>query len=236
MTTATSQTAATITPPAPPATSSRSARRLLATTVVAAPTLIAINSLFHPEVDVSGAGFLAGAQTGPSVWFAVHIIAGIGAMLGLAAAFGLHGLVRGRGRRLATTGLGLTLLAAPLLAMSFAIEASLLRLAAAELDPTAALTLAEAYAATPEFYAIGIAVMLGTLGSLLLGLGLLASRSVPRAAAATYLLATIAATAGVPGTPVGPIAFVLIAGVSVVFARRILRPGPAPADLPLDPA
>lgn len=223
MTTPTSETVAVTTPTAPTATTSVTVRRLLAATVVGAPLLVGVNSLFHPEVDMNGAGILAGAQTGPSGWFVVHIVAAIGAMLGVPAAFGLRSLVRDRGRRLAIAGLSLTLLAGPLLAMTFATEASLLRLAAADLEPSAALTLAEAYTRTPEFYAVGIAVMLGTLGSLLLSSSLIVSRSVPRAAAVTYLLATLATVAAVPGTPIGPIALVVSASVSVVFARQLLR-------------
>jgi hypothetical protein len=103
-------------------------RRLLAAAVVVAPLLIAINSLFHPEVELSGAGFLAGAQTDPSGWFVVHVVAASGALLGVPAAIGLHTLVRGSGRRIATFGGALTLLAGPILALGFASEASVLRL------------------------------------------------------------------------------------------------------------
>jgi hypothetical protein len=66
--------------------------------------------------------------------------------------------------------------------------------------------------------------MVTTLGSLLLGLGLLASRSVPRPLAGTYLLATAATAAGAPGTPIGPIAFTVVAAASIAFAARLLRP------------
>jgi hypothetical protein len=203
-----------------------STRRALALAVVGAPLLIAVNSVFHPEVDMTGAGFLAGAEAGAARWFAVHVVAAIGALLGAPAAVGLRTLVRHRGRRLATSGMALTLIAAPILALGFASEASVLRFAATELDPAAALVLAEAFTSAPEFYAIGIGVMVGTLGSLLLGLGLLTSRSVPPALPAIYLLATAATAAGAPGTALGPIAFGVVAVVSTALAVRIARPVP----------
>lgn len=197
-------------------------RRLLAATVVFAPALVGINSLFHPEVEMSGASIFAGAAADPSAWFVVHVVAALGALLGLPAAAGLRLLVRDRGRRLATTGLGLVMVGSPLLAMTFAAEASVLRLAAG-LDPSAGLALAEAYARTPEFYAVGAAVALSTLGSLLLGVALLASRTVPRWMAGGYLAGTVVSLAAIPGTLMGPMAFGLVALVSVGLATRLAR-------------
>lgn len=197
-------------------------RRVLAATVVAAPTLVGINSLFHPEVEMTGVSIFAGAAADPSAWFVVHVVAALGALLGLPAAAGLRSLVRDRGRRLATTGLVLVMVGSPLLAMTFAAEASVLRLAAG-LDPSAGLALAEAYARTPEFYAVGAAVALSSLGSLLIGTALLASRAAPRWMAGGYLAGTVVSLAAVPGTLMGPIAFGVIALVSVGLAARVLH-------------
>lgn len=201
-------------------------RRALAATVVSAPALIGINSLFHPEVEMSGASILAGAAADPSTWFVVHLVAALGALLTLPAAAGLRLLVPGRRRRLATAGLGLIMVGSPVLAMAFGAEASVLRLAAG-LDPSAGLELAEAYARTPEFYAVGAAVALSSLGTLLLGMALLASRGVPRWMAAGYLAGTVISLLAVPGTPMGPAAFGVIALVSVGLAARIVRPSTA---------
>jgi hypothetical protein len=212
---------------APPAgwTPQPRVRRLLAATVVFAPALLGINSLFHPEVEMSGAGIFAGAAADPSAWYVVHVIAALGALLGLPAAAGLCSLVRDRGRRLATTGLGLVMVGSPVLAMTFSAEASVLRLAAG-LDPSAGLALAEAYAQTPEFYAVGAAVALSTLGSLLLGTALLASRTTPRWMAGGYLAGTVVSLVAMPGTLVGPIAFGVIALASVGLAAQVVRARP----------
>lgn len=205
------------------ATPSRSvlrSRDLLAAAVVVAPALIAINSLFHPAVEMTGASILAAAASGPSAWFGVHVVAALGAVLGVPAAFGLRRLVQDRGRRLATAGLGLTVVGSPLLAMTFTAEASVLRLAAG-LERDAALALAEAYARAPEFYAVGAAVALTTLGGLLLGVAMLVGRSVPRWLAGTFVLATAATVVSAPGTVTGPVAFGVIAIVSIGLATRI---------------
>jgi hypothetical protein len=61
-----------------------------------------------------------------------------------------------------------------------------------------------------------------------MGTALLVSQSVPRSLAATYLLATVATAAAVPGTPIGPISFGVITAVSVAFARRITGPSHDP--------
>lgn len=205
-------------------------RRLLAAAVAVAPALIGLNSLFHPTVEMSGASIFAGSAADPSAWFVVHVVAAVGALLGLPAAVGLRTLVHDRGRRLAATGVTLVAVGSPLLAMAFAAEASVLRLATG-LEPSAGLALAEAYAGAPEFYAVGAAVALSTLGSGLLGLALIVGRTVPRWMAAGYLGGTVVSLLAAPGTPMGPLAFGVIAVVSIGLAARIVRPtqpsGPA---------
>lgn len=199
-------------------------RRVLAVAIVGAPLLVAINSVFHPEVELSGASLLAGAQSDPGTWFTVHVVAALGAMLGVPAALGLRTLARDRGHRFVTVGTVLAVVGSPILAMAFVAEASVLRLATG-IDPAAAASLAEAYTRTPEFYAVGVAVVLTTLGSLLIALGLLVGRAVPRPLVVAYLLANVATTAAVPGSPLGPIAFGAIALVSAGFARQVMRQG-----------
>lgn len=197
------------------------ARTLLAAAVLGAPILIGLNSTFHPDVEFTAESFLAGAESGPTAWFLVHTIAACGALLGIGAAIGLRTLVRDRGRRLATAGLTATVIGAPVLAMAFAIEASVLQLAASALEPDAAIELAEAYVERPEYYVIGAAVALTTLGGMLIGLALVISRVVPRWQSVTFVGATILTALAPPGTLVGPIAFGAVSFVSVFFALRV---------------
>lgn len=198
-------------------------RRLLAAAVVAQPLLIAVNALFHPPVDITGPGLLAGAAAGPTAWFAVHVVAALGALLSGPAAVGLRTLVARPPKRLASTGVALTFVGSAVLSLSFATEASVLRLAATALDQADAAALAEAYTRTPEFFAIPVGVLAGVLGAVLIGAALLAGRSVPRWQPVVYLLGTLASLTAAPGSPVGPMAFAAVAVASAAMAARIVR-------------
>lgn len=208
---------------ATPTGSATGGRRLLAAAVLGAPVLISINSAFHPPVEMTAASLVEATAASPGQWYAVHLLAALGALLSMAAAVGVRTLVVGRGRRLATAALGFTLVGSTLLALAFAIEASVLHLADAHLDQSAALALAEGYIVSPESYAIPAGVVGYTLGGLLMGVALVVSRAVPRWQSVTLCLATIATAAGAPGTPVAPIAFGTVSLVSVFLALEVAR-------------
>ena len=201
-------------------------RRCLAAAVAIQPLLVGVNALFHPDVDISAASLLAGAATGPTRWFVVHVIAATGALLGVGAVLGLRTLVTFRGRNLATAGVVVGLVGSALLSMAFAAEASVLRLAAV-LDPGAGLAVAEAYVSTPEFYVVPVGVLLSTVGTLLLAAALLVAGGVPRWQPVALLIGGLGSLAAVPGTLLGPIAFAIVFVASVGLARRIMRQGDA---------
>src|SRR5689334_14320007 len=117
---------AVVSPPAPPPTGSRRAVRLLALVIAIQPLLIGVNALFHPDVDITGAGILAGAQDGPTRWYVVHVVAALGAVLGVPAAFGLRRLVH-RHRVIGDTALVAAVVAAVVLGLTFMAEASAIR-------------------------------------------------------------------------------------------------------------
>jgi hypothetical protein len=127
-------------PAAPPAARSGTARRLLAAAVIAQPLLIGVNATFHPEVEMTAAGLLAGAAADPTRWYLVHLIAAVGAALGAVAAVGLRTLITDRGRRAGNVAVGAAALGAVVLAITFGAEASLFRsVTVAGVDPAAAL-------------------------------------------------------------------------------------------------
>lgn len=199
-------------------------RRVLAVAVVVQPVLLAVNSVLHPPVEMSGHGLLHGAAQSPGTWFAVHLTAAVGALLMAPAALGLWTLAGGRGRRPATVGVALSAVTATLLALAFAAEASVLRLAAvADIGEDAALALADAYVRSPESYLIPAGFLAAVLGSLCLGGGLLLARSVPRWQALGYVLGVLAGIVSAPGTVVGPVSSAVVVVVSAFLAARIWR-------------
>ncbi|HEX6234830.1 MAG TPA: hypothetical protein VFZ63_17000 [Jiangellaceae bacterium] len=208
-------------------------RRLLAAAVLIVPLLIGVNALFHPAVEISGEGLLHGAHENATAWYIVHMVAAIGAMLTIAAGVGLRTLVVDRGRRLANVALAATIVGAPLLVIGFVAEASVLRLAAG-VDEAAGVAVATEFAGTPEFYVIPLGVLGVTLGNVLMAIGLLKARAVPRWAAGLFIAGWLASLATVPGAPVTPVIYAAVAVSAAVLAGRVARGRLAYAPTPDD--
>jgi hypothetical protein len=197
-------------------------RRMLAAAIVAQPLLVGLNSAVHPEVEFTASSMLDAAANGPTRWYVIHLVAAIGAMLTVPAVLGLRTLVHERGRRAADLGVVAGIVAAAILTVAFGIEASVLRLAVTSgLDGGSQLTLIDTFMTAPEFFAVPVGVLAFTLAGVLLGAALLAARAVPSWQAMTYLVGTLATLGGAPGTPVGPIAFGVMAIAAVFLARQV---------------
>lgn len=203
-------------------------RRVLAVALVLQPLLVGVNATFHPAVEFTAPGMLAGAAASPTRWYVVHLVAALGALLTLPAVLALRTLVTERGRRVAGLGVGAGIVAAAVLGIAFGIEASVFRLAvSAGVDTDAQLALAETFLTTPEFYAAPIGVLAFTLAGLLLATALLAARAVPRWKAVLYLAGMLATLGGAPGSPLGPIAFGIVTIAAATLAVHVAR-GPVP--------
>lgn len=208
---------------------STSLRRLLAIALVAQPLLVGVNATFHPAVEFTAEGMLAGAAADPTTWYVVHLVAALGALLTVPAVLALRTLVTERGRRVANVGVVAGTVAAAVLGIAFGIEASVFPLAvSAGLDDAAQLALAEAFLTTPEFFAAPIGVLAFTLAGLLLATALLAARAVPRWKAVLYLVGMLATLGGAPGSPLGPIAFGILTVAAATLSVHVAR-GHAPA-------
>lgn len=211
-------------------------RRLLAAAVVLQPLLVGLNALFHPAIEFTAAGMLAGAAESATTWYVVHMIAALGGLLTIPAVLGLRTLVRERGRPAANIGVGAGIVAGAVLGIAFGIEASVMRLAVSSgLDRPAALALAETFMGSPEFFAVPVGVVAFTLGGILLAAALLAGRVVPRWQAGLYLVGVLATLAGTPGSPLGLIAFAVVTVAAVFLAGHVARgdaePSLAPAEV-----
>lgn len=207
-------------------TLSPTVRRLLAAAVIAQPLLVGVNATFHPAMEFTAPGILAAAAQDPMRWYIVHLVAALGAVLTIPAAFGLRSLIRERGRRVADIGVGAGILAAALLGVAFGIEASLLRLlATAGIDEAAALAVTQRFLSAPEFLAVPVGVLAFSLAGVLLSVGLLAARAVPKWQVTLYLIGSLATLGGAPGSPLGPVAFGLVTVAAVFLAGHVARAG-----------
>lgn len=212
-------------------------RRLLAVAVVVQPLLIGLNAIFHPAIEFTPAGILAGATESPTVWYVVHLVAALGALVTIPAVLGLRTLIRARGRRVADVGVGAGIVAAALLGVAFGIEASVMRLAVTSgLESSASLALTEAFMAAPEFFAVPVGVLAYTFAGVLLASALLVARAVPRWQAGLYLVGVLATLAGAPGSPLGPIAFAIVTVAAGFLARHVARGDSTPPPAALSTA
>lgn len=199
-------------------------RRLLAVALVAQPLLVGVNATFHPEIEFNAAGILEGAAADPARWYVIHLVAALGAALTIPAVLALRSLVHERGRRVANVGVGSGIVAAIVLTMAFAIEASVFRLAVTSgIDGAGQRALSEAFLKGPEFLAVPVGVLAFTLAGVLLAIALLAGRVVPNWQAVLYLIGMLATLGGAPGSPLGPIAFLLVTVAAAILARHVAR-------------
>jgi hypothetical protein len=197
---------------------------LLALAVAGAPVLQMAGFLTHPELPDSSAGLLELVGRDPAGWFRIHAVASASAALSIVASVALASLVRSRGAVLATVGATLAAIGGGMLAIAFGAEAELVSLAAdPSLDRTAMAALLDLQPASPATALLMAGFPFAGIGSLLLAVALLRSRSVPRWMPALVLLGLVASFAAAPGSHVGP--FLLAPAVIGYFAlaRELVR-------------
>lgn len=208
------------------APTSRVGRRLLAAALVAQPLLIFGAMTVHPEVtDRTGAAFVEAAAAHPTRWFVVHLVATIGALLGIAVAFGLRQLAGGRGRRTANAGVALALLGNTAVALGFAFEATLFRLVSSSgLDGASAAHVGDRFLDGPETVILMAGFPVMVLATTLLAVGLHLGRAVPRWQP-VLLVVALAASLTPPGSPVGLAGGLALVAVMTSLAVRLARRG-----------
>lgn len=214
----------------------RDRRRLLAAAVLVQPLLIGVNGTFHPEVDMEAASLLAGAADSSTSWYAVHLIAALGALLGAPAAFGLRRLLHER-NRMGDAAVVTALLATTVLAPAFVAEASVLRLAVtADMSDAARLALADDYLGTPEFYAVGVGVLAAGFSAVLFAVAILLERRIAMWMPFATIAGTIAALGAQPGTALAPAAFGVVAIAACGLATHVVYVPPVSPPIPGPPA
>jgi hypothetical protein len=138
---------------------------------------------------------LAQAIADDPQWAVSHVLLGIGFAL---VAIGLtHAVALARGRGAALTGVGALLagLGAVLMSLSDIAHGAVGLALRGQVDAPQSLDIHLAYFEQPAVMTLNLGPMLLTLGLLVLGVGLLRSRTVPRWAGAAVLLTPIAVNA-----------------------------------------
>lgn len=218
------QTIADLTAPTATEAPSRRERHWLALTLAVQPLLLTVNAVFHPEVDIDGASFLEAVNDGPTQWYIVHLIAALGALLWIPAAFAIRQLIGDGYPRLRAVAMTAVMAGSSILALGFAIEGSVLPLLArADIGDAAALTLAEDFLDTPAFFSILPGFGLSAAGVALLAAILLHYRSPVRWPALVYVLGLVVSTISPPGSPIGPAALAVVAVAAIGMARHVPR-------------
>lgn len=197
------------------------ANRWLPIALGAQPLLLAANAFYHPEVDIEGASFLEAVREGPTEWFVVHLVAALGAVLWIPAAFAMRRLAGDASRRLSTLALASVVAGATMLAAGFIIEGSVFRLIAeADIGDAAALTLADDFLDTAEFIAILPGFGLSLAGVALITAILVRQRRSAGWHALAYLVGFVVSAVSPPGSPVGPLALVVATVAAIGMARQ----------------
>lgn len=130
----------------------------------------------------------------PGRWFAAHLFEGFGFVLVAVGVTWALPRRRGRGATLTTIGVLLTSFGAIVMAISNTTHGAV-GLALTEVDPATSLAVHEVYFEHPAILGLNVAPMLLSLGMILLGAGLLRSRTRPRSVGVVLVLAPIAVNA-----------------------------------------
>lgn len=201
---------------------SQPARRWLAIALAVQPLLLTVNAVFHPQVEIEAASFLEAVRGASTRWYIVHLVAALGAVLWVPAAFAMRQLIADGHERLLTLALTAVAAGSTILALGFAIEGAVFRLMAqADIGDAAAHTLADDFLGTPEFLSILPGFVLSAAGIALLTTILLHQRSAVRWQALAYVSGVITSAVSPPGSPIGLVGLAVVTVAAIGMARHV---------------
>jgi hypothetical protein len=192
--------------------------------------LAALGMALHLPAMPEDVGIAIAIAEAPSRWLASHLFMGFGLVLVAVAAVSALPIVRGRGARLTTVGVILTALGAAVLSLSDMAHGALGFALAGPVDTATSFAVQMAYFESPAILSLNTGPLFLTLGLIVLGAGLLRSRTARRWEGIAILLTPIAVNIGLAlqlptylhGVP-------LVVGLSVL-ARVIARADAIPVE------
>jgi hypothetical protein len=187
--------------------------------------MYAVGMGLHLPAMAEETGIPEAIAEAPSRWMSSHLLMSFGLVLVAAAVVSALPLVRGRGAAATGVGAVLTALGAVVLAFSDMAHGALGFALAGPVDPATSFDVHAHYFEQPAILGLNTGPLLLTLGMIVLGAGLLRSRTVPRWEAVVVLLTPIGvhlALALAPSTWLHGVPFV----VGMAVLARVLARGP----------
>jgi hypothetical protein len=169
----------------------------------------------HLRGGVDDVAFVRRVEASPDVWLTGHVFMGIGGIMVLLGLTAVPRLVRGRGRRAVAVGVTLAGVGAASSALGDVAHGALAYVLVGEVPAEQSLHLQERLFSQPLLVAVSMPALLLPLGMVVLGAGLLYSRTVPRLAAILVLVAPLAVQLGymVTSLPMPLMVLPLVAGM-----------------------
>jgi hypothetical protein len=174
-------------------------RRSAGPACLAAGAALAVTGMaLHVAGDGSAADehLMHAIEAHSTQWLVSHLVLAAGMALIAGGAVAIFGLARGRGAALTAVGAGLMAVGAVLSSWGDISHGALAYALAGQVDAARSLEIQNAYFLHPAVAVLSFGSMLLPLGVVVLGIGLLRSRVVPRWAAAVLLGSPVLITVG----------------------------------------
>jgi hypothetical protein len=189
--------------------------------------LVAAALTLHLRGGVEDVAFVRRIEAAPQQWLAAHVFSAVGGvLLALGLPSVLH-LSRGRGGAVIRVGVILAIIGAACTALGDFAHGSLAYVLTDHADAHQSLDVQKDFFYEPAFAAVSILGNLLPLGMLVLGIGLLISRTVPAPAAILLLVSPIAIQVGFSVTALPMVAMVLPFVAAVAWIASMLFKGAA---------
>jgi hypothetical protein len=215
------------TDPAPPPAGSRPTRLAGPAALVLGAVMYAVGMGLHLPAMPEDVGITEAIADAPSRWMSSHLLMSSGLVLVAAAIVSALPLARGRGAATTAVGAVLTSLGAVVLAFSDLAHGALGFALAGPVDPATSFEVHTAYFEQPAILGLNTGPLFLSVGMIVLGAGLLRSRTVARWEGVVVLLTPIGVNAALnlaPSTWLHGVPFVVGMAVLAAVVARCPRP------------
>lgn len=164
--------------------------------LVVGSVLVAVGMALHLPAMAEDVGIAIAIAADPSQWMASHLLMGFGLVLVAVAAVSALPIIRGRGGVLTTVGVLGTALGAAVASLADMAHGAIGFALAEPVDAATSFAVQKAFFEQPVSLGLNTGVLFLTLGMILLGAGLLRSRSMARWEGIVVMLTPVAIHAG----------------------------------------